>query len=467
MESINRLNSPMALCVEDLTQHPLELERRRESAQKAAQESPAPFLVGSIESVSHKIAHLEQQLKNFCTDDLAIESSEIYRTLSPDGNISPWYNPNEKRTQFEKKSTEKDRKELQKFTHRYQLSMTKTDYAKSPKTQEITNKEIKSKMKLVELYQFPGFSDHGPSPLPNEILLRTIIEKVVSAHKNTGAKICPTKELYRILSTPVAQMILLDCYWWIFLHTYKPDTESQSKLFGRIAENYIQLLTLCQGSYHGDAFLNVFPSILSQAIYSSFCFSFPQSLQQFQSDDFKAPLCSLLWQWFGGICPISGVYNTWDYLTLEPKDDTANDNIKQKKDSSSSWFALLNAEEHHVFSTIGSRPRKYSVFKPSRKNSTAANQSFLHQKEASISPSNEQLQCLPGSEVRERGKLKTGMRCSKVTPTKEFQPACQRLHFTHVLFNLSGHSPVVQYYLEKQKADSRTGVNVLVHRTEI
>ncbi|XP_073498805.1 protein FAM227A isoform X2 [Phyllobates terribilis] len=426
MDLINRLNSPMALYVEDLTEHPLELERRRETAQKAV-----------------------------------IESPETYQTLSNAGCFTLWLNPMEQ----SKKSKECNEKEVEKFTCRYPIFMTKTDYAKCPKAQERTKKEIKPK--LVELYQFPGFSHCGPLPLPHDISPRTIIEKVVSAHKNTGAKICSTKELHRILRTAVFQKILLDCYWWIFLHRYIPNAECQSKLFDRVAENYIQLLTLCQGSYHGDAFLNVFPSVLSQAVYCSFCFSFPQSMHQFQSDDFKTQLCNLLWQWFGGICPISRVYNTWDYLNLEPTDETTNMKAKQKKDSDAFWFSLSNAEELNGFSsTLGFRSRKCSVLKPSRKNSSAANQTSLHKKKATISLSNEHLQFLPDSEAKKVAKLKKDTGSFKVTQTKESHSASHTTNVIHLMFNLRGHSPLVQYYLEKQKADSQAGVSVLVHRTE-
>ncbi|XP_075142263.1 protein FAM227A [Leptodactylus fuscus] len=467
MDLINCLNSPMALYVEDLTEHPLELEKRRKSAQKAVQESPASFLVGSMESVSQKIAHLEQHLRNFCTDDLVIESPEIYRALAQAEHFTPWDKLKEQRTQIEKMNKEYD-KEMQIFTQRYQQSMVKTEFEEYPKTEESIQKEIKPKPKLVELYQFPGFSSHSPLPLPHEISLNSIIEKVVSAHRITGAKICPMRTLNRLLHTPVTQKILLDCYWWIFLHRYKPDTECQRKLFDRIAQNYIQLLTFCQGSYYGDAFLNVFPSVLSQAIYCSFCFTFPQSLHQFQSDDFKAELCSLLWQWIGGIRPIPEVYNTWDFVTLEPKDDAANDKVKQKKDSGAAWFGLLNAEEHNgVSTTFGFRPRKYSVFKPSAKNSSAVNQTFLQSKGMGFSFSNKHLKLIPESEERETGKLKTEMRFSKKLTDIESQPACHTPDFIHMLFNLSGHSPLVQYYLEHQKAHLKAGVNILVRRTEI
>ncbi|XP_073405562.1 protein FAM227A [Dendrobates tinctorius] len=454
MDLINRLNSPMALYVEDLTEHPLELERRRETARKTVCESPASFLVGSVESVSQKMAHLEQHLNSSVTDDLVIESPETCGTLC--GRFTPWSNPTEQR----ERSKECIEKKMERFTCRLKKSMTKTDYAKYPKTQESAKKEMKPR--LVELCQFPGISYSDPLPLPHDISPCIIIEKVLSAHKNTGAKICSTRELHRILTTPVFQKILLDCYWWIFLDRYIPDAECQSTLFDRVAESYIQLLILCQGSYHGDAFLNVFPSVLSQAVYSSFCFSFPQSMHQFQSDDFKTELCNLLWQWFGGIWPISRVYNTWDYLNLEPKDDTTNMKIKQKKDSDALWFSLSNAEELNGFSsTLGFRSRKCSVIKPSRKNSSAANQTSLHKKEATISY--EHLQFLTDFEARKVAKLKKD---TVNTQTQECHSASHKTNVVHMAFNLHGHSPLVQYYLEKQKADSQAGVSVLVHWTE-
>ncbi|XP_077134743.1 protein FAM227A isoform X2 [Ranitomeya variabilis] len=423
MDLINRLNSPMALYVEDLTEHPLELERRRETARKAVCESSTSFLVGCVESVSQKMAHLDQHLNNFSTDDLVIESPEIYGRLSNAGRFTRWFNPMEQR----KKNKECNEEEMEKFPRRYQISMTKTDYAKYPKPQESTKKEMKQR--LVELYQFPGFSYCDPLPLPHDISPYTIIEKVVSAHKNTGEKICSTRELHRILSTPLFQKILLDCYWWIFLHRYI-----------------------------------VFPSVLSQAVYSSFCFSFPQSMHQFQSYDFKTELCNLLWQWFGGICPISGVHNPWDYLNLEPKDNTTNMKVKQKKDSDVLWFSLPNAEElNGISSTLGFRSRKCSVLKPSRKNSSAANQTSLHKEKTTISLSNEHLQFLPDSKAKKVAKLKKE---KGRTQTKESHSASHTTNVVHMAFNLHGHSPLVQYYLEKQKADSQAGVCVLVHRTE-
>lgn len=40
---------------------------------------------------------------------------------------------------------------------------------------------VTEKDKLVELYQYPGFSKHELTPLPNGINLKDVVDKVVKA----------------------------------------------------------------------------------------------------------------------------------------------------------------------------------------------------------------------------------------------------------------------------------------------
>ncbi|XP_072277197.1 protein FAM227A [Pyxicephalus adspersus] len=264
-----------------------------------------------------------------------------------------------------------------------------------------TKKKASQKPKLVELYQFPGFVDKVPIPLPYETALNTIIGNVMSSHKQRG--------VVRIFNTPVVQEIVLDCFWWIFLHMYKPNAEHQRKLFDRVAQNYVRLLDLCLKLTSGDALLNIFPTLLSQIIYSSFCFSFPQSLHRFHTRHFKSQLCCLLWQWFGGLCPNPGSYNNWDYDALEPKEDMSHKKEKQNKDSS--FFDLFPSKKQLSATTSYSlRPKKHPKQKP--------------------------------------------------------HPTFREPEFTCMAFNLNGNSPLMQYYLKRQKAELHSGTNILVRRTE-
>ncbi|XP_073448629.1 protein FAM227A isoform X2 [Aquarana catesbeiana] len=330
MDSINRLSSPMALCVEDFTEPPLEQEKRRESIKKAVQGFQAPFLIGSMEKVSQKITHLEEEIRAFDTHDLVIESSEIHGMQSPhEHHTSNYKVTGSSKLKKSEQIKERERKDLQRFTQEFQISM----------------RNMKS-----AVYQ--------------------------QSHRNLK----------------------------------KPDGKCQQLLFDRVAENYVRLLDLCQKLRNGDAFLNSFPLSVSQTIYSSFCFSFPQSLHQFQSDDFKTQLCSVIWQWFGGICPTPGSYKSWDYDTLEPKDDMPRKKEKQRKDSS--FFDLYPSKEQIPVTTC------YNM-KPTKNSKQKSHPTF----------------CEP--------------------------------EFTCMAFNLNGHSPLMQYYLKKKKAESQAGINILVRRTEL
>ncbi|KAM5148052.1 LOW QUALITY PROTEIN: protein FAM227A [Mantella aurantiaca] len=405
MDSINRLSSPMALCVEDFTEPPLEQEKRKESIRKAVRSFQAPFLIGSMEGVSKKIEHLEEEIRAFGSHDLMIESSELYGRISPHEHQTPYHKVTG--SSILKKSEQikdRERKDLQRFTQEFQMSMRNMKSAVYQQSYRSTNKKANSMPKLVELYQFPQYVDEGPTPLPYETALSTIISNVVSSHKKRGGMILPPRKLWGTLTTPLVQEIVLDCFWWIFLHMYKPDAECQRKLFDRVAQDYVRLLDLCQKLPNGDALLNIFPSFLSQTIYSSFCFSFPQSVHQFQSDDFKTQLCSVLWQWFGGICPTPRCYNSWDFDALEPKDDMSH---KKEKQKDSSFFDLYPSKERASVTT-SYRPRK-----------------------------------------------------------QKCRPAFCEPEFTSMAFNLNGNSPLMQYYLKMQKAELEAGLNIFVRRTEL
>ncbi|XP_063283489.1 protein FAM227A [Pelobates fuscus] len=387
MDSINFLNSSIILQQGDSTEH----SKRRNVTQTGELQSPALFVIGSMEMVNQKLAHIECGLE---TQDLINDCWEGEKSV--DRLMLP-KRPQEKNKCIE----ESDTKDFWTFTPTFQSSLTKNNFQRKLKA------EKKLIPRLVELYQCPGFSEDGPLPFPHGIKLSTIISNVVLGHENTGGKICSSKVVRHILSSTSAKDLLLDCYLWIFLHMYKTDIEYQRKLFDRVAKSYVHLLNLCLNSHNGEAFLNVYPSLLSQAIYSGFCCSFPQSLYQFQSDDFKTVLCNLIWQWIAGIYPSPGIYSKWDYGSLEPKVELAHGKEKQKK-----GFTYNKGGKKQM--------RKSFKRLPSR----------------------------------------------KICPAKEAPSVCSGPDFEKKLFNLNGHSPLIQYHLRNLKAEPRDGLSILVRRTE-
>ncbi|XP_010218404.1 PREDICTED: protein FAM227A, partial [Tinamus guttatus] len=127
----------------------------------------------------------------------------------------------------------------------------------------------------------------------------------------------PTKTLWNFLTAPVSRAILVDSFWWLFLHFYQPNPEIEEQLFDRIAKNYAFLLLDYHQFHHQEAFIEAFPSLLSQALYVCFCSGFPRS--HFNTDEFKTQLCNIISEWMAGTRPIPRSYAHWDYSQLEPE----------------------------------------------------------------------------------------------------------------------------------------------------
>jgi hypothetical protein len=51
--------------------------------------------------------------------------------------------------------------------------------------------------------------------------------------------------------------LLQDTFWWYFLEKFQADKESQSKLFNRVAHNYVKLLLYCKDPNLREVFLKV------------------------------------------------------------------------------------------------------------------------------------------------------------------------------------------------------------------
>ncbi|XP_058424341.1 protein FAM227A isoform X2 [Diceros bicornis minor] len=59
------------------------------------------------------------------------------------------------------------------------------------------------------------------------------------------------------------------------------------------------------------------PSLLSKALYTSFCCCFPQSW--FNTHEFKSAICNTMSLWISGIYPCPESYNSWNYSELDPE----------------------------------------------------------------------------------------------------------------------------------------------------
>eukprot|EP00069_Balaena_mysticetus_P022251 bmy_13857T0 len=104
-----------------------------------------------------------------------------------------------------------------------------------------------------------------------------------------------TNELTRLPRHLNAERIYL---YILKTHNFEPDRESQDSLFDRISESYVSLFMSIPLS-RKDAFFQVYPDCLAQAIYATFQEAFPES-SDFFNDEFKEDLGNNIFLWLSG-----------------------------------------------------------------------------------------------------------------------------------------------------------------------
>ncbi|KAM6425850.1 protein FAM227B isoform 2-T2 [Liasis olivaceus] len=280
------------------------------------------------------------------------------------------------------------------------------DEAPSPESQGILKKKKKevkfptdavqdSNDKNLENYSFPGFNLRKLTKLPNNLEPAQLWDMVLKIQIFKGVNIKVLKQLF---ISEASLAILQDCFWWWFLHKFKPDQDEQDHFFDRISDSYVTLLWSIP-NYIKDAFLQMYPDCLSQAIYVTFCEAFPQSFNRFD-DQFKDELMDLVFQWIRGFKPQRFAWKKWHFWWMETPRD-----LKIERDSFCQMSSQINLE-----------PRR-------RSRSRSRSRTLRFQ--------------LNNEEQKEE----------RVKPKKESHYIGDGPDFQHSLFNLGGQSPLVSYYL--------------------
>ncbi|XP_053750791.1 protein FAM227A isoform X4 [Panthera pardus] len=214
----------------------------------------------------------------------------------------------------------------------------------------INKRKTADKNLLVELYQHPyKFNSAVPNRLPNGVNFCDMVGNVVRAERNrlSGKSFCSDRELEKFLSSPSPRAIWLDSFWWIFHERYQPNKEIQNELFDRISQHYASLLLHESKSHYEEALLKRLPSLLSKALYTSFCCCFPQSW--FNTHDFKSDICNTMSLWISGIYPCLQSYNSWDYSELDPERFRREELILQRKRLLKRREFLLSTSKSYPF----------------------------------------------------------------------------------------------------------------------
>ncbi|XP_036723372.1 LOW QUALITY PROTEIN: protein FAM227A [Balaenoptera musculus] len=381
----------------------------KDAMRKNLEDSPPSWRTGSIQQVNQGIADTDLSPKPL-VHSLAIEKYEMEKKALKGERSRGGLGDREK-------------------SERKSQCICKGSESRNVKSFIIKRKTADKNM-LAELYQYPQFDDSKPNNLPNGVDFYDMVGNVIQAKRSplSGKSFCSDRELEQFLSSPSVRAIWLDSFWWIFHERYQPKKEVQSKLFDRIAQHYAFLLSGESRSHYEEALLKRLPSLLSKALYTSFCCCFPQSW--FNTHEFKSDICNTMSLWISGIYPCPHSYNSWDYSKLDPERFRREELMLQRKrllkgkKNSMDGSQIQNTSTEHNYQTLVLRKATQQVKR--------------------ISAARELENMLP----------------------KPSYPACKSPEMTSNLFNIYGKSPLIVYFLLNYASLQQPGKDVLMIRRE-
>ncbi|XP_068131511.1 protein FAM227B isoform X2 [Hyperolius riggenbachi] len=265
------------------------------------------------------------------------------------------------------------------------------------KFEEFTRITCEEREKRVEDCMFPGLNR---TDLPGNLKATQILQVLAeSNHYQVGCG----KALSKYLLSKESEAILKDCFWWCFLHRFKPQHLEQAHLFDRIADCFVTLFCHVSPDIK-DLFIKLYPDYLSQAVFTAFYKAFPQSCPQFNGE-FKSEIVDIIFQWVTGIKPIPGSWSKWDLHYLGKKQEQFSNgkvsNPLESQPDDVKWRLEFNLDDLIQEARDSNLP----------KNSTA----------------------------------------EKKLPVRESHSIGSGPEFCHTLFPLGGHSLLVLNYLKRHK----------------
>ncbi|ELU03430.1 hypothetical protein CAPTEDRAFT_211485 [Capitella teleta] len=530
-KSINRTCSPMLRTEEDLREtHEENIERvnkmeRLKKLNLVSFSDKCAFLIGSIEEVNRKISNLDQKLQSY--SDLIVESQ------SSDHTDGPFKIEIEQATSSIPEAyrlREKEAKEVNQFAGFYAIKSTFLSKP-SRRMRNITKISMipsktpvvkdTGKPKFVELHQFHGYDPKELTPLPNNTTTIAILRKVAKAQSKLKNMPHYKPEFEKVFFSEMSQAVLQDTFWWLFLDRWQPSRGAQQNLFNRVSHNYVKLMTYCKNPRYRDTFLRSYPDLLSQAVYATFCASFPDSYKQFE-EDFKEAIIACVFEWIAGIRPAPRLHLQWSTSEIEPdgfkdREDLINQGKSSNKCLSYQNLKIANSyllsiasivdlnfldsqlltsqstlNRYGSISSLSSaghqsnkRPGKLtsksiasspstdgSVFEGQRKSPTDGKRLKLEHSRDRLTERNRTMS--PIHEFEESPK-KSGKPPSKgqssfrVSPShaRESLPVGRGPEFVKTAFNTFGQSPLVAHFLNQRNLQTEAGLHLRVQRTEL
>ncbi|XP_054557338.1 protein FAM227B isoform X2 [Talpa occidentalis] len=230
--------------------------------------------------------------------------------------------------------------------------------AKYHKKKKIMLSDEMMTKKNIEGSSFSGFKSNELTRLPRHLDAERIYLFILKTH-NFDEKVFKIWKTHFL--SPASIALLHDSFWWWFLHKFKPDRQNQDFLFDRISESYVILFMSIPVS-RKDAFFQVYPDCLAQAIYATFQEAFPESSNLF-NDEFKEDLGNNISLWLTGLRPQKGFWTHWKLNELS----TTTIHGSKKVPSKSLLDSILQSQERITTSInfnvmkILKNPRAYAM----------------------------------------------------------------------------------------------------------
>ncbi|XP_069844508.1 protein FAM227B-like [Dipodomys merriami] len=254
--------------------------------------------------------------------------------------------------------------------------------------------------KNIQGSNFSGFRISDTTPLPRHVDAKRVFLFILKNHA-IEERLCKVWKHHFLSEASI--YLLNDCFWWWFLYKFKPDRKNQDYLFDRISESYVTLFLSIPLS-RKDAFLQVYPDCLAQAICTAFYEAFPESRNLF-NDEFKEDLGNTIYLWLTGLKPPKDIWTHWNLKDL----------------ITTTIHGVNRAPAKSLMERMASSQERIST--------------AIHSNMAQIM---ENLRGYKRPEIKE-------VRTSQ--PTKKSHYSSFGPEFCRVLFNFGGQSPLILYYL--------------------
>ncbi|XP_014648698.1 PREDICTED: protein FAM227A [Ceratotherium simum simum] len=441
MDIINVTALPLVPVDEHLAVSVVARNAMKNAMRKNMEDNPPSCLIGSIHQVNQMLGEIDLSPTPL-VNSLAIERFEL-----------------EKKVLREKSRSGPGDRDKSQRKAQYICRGSASRNVKS----FIIKRKTADKNLLAELYQYTQFNNSMPNELPNGVDFCDMVGNVIRAERNpiSGKSFCSDRELEKFLSSPSLRAIWLDSFWWMFHERYQPNKEVQNKLFHRISQHYAFLLLQEPRSHYEEVLLKRLPSLLSKALYTSFCCCFPQSW--FNTHEFKSAICNTMSLWISGIYPCPESYNSWNYSELDPERFRREELLLQRR-------RLIKGREFsfptskRCFSQKSTRSSKVHCRQSTNVNSTKKNSEASSRKPNTTKEHHFQTQVLKKA-AQQVKRISEAREYENILPKPSY-PACKNPELTSNLFNVYGKSPLIVYFLHNHAALQQHGEDVLIVRRE-